>query len=133
MSEESTSPTSPGSGKAQVYPKGDGLYYMDESGNEFVLLPIWTKKSITDSDSPYALLVTDGTIYIDASSAAVTVDLPAGVDARKGIYRFKCLDATNTVTITPNGAETIDGAASVTMALYDALALEWNGIEWSVL
>ena len=68
--------------------------------------------SITVADSPYT--VTEDDIYIDAdaSGGSITVNLPAGIEGR--IYNVKNSSGSgsNTVTVVPDGTETVDGAAS---------------------
>lgn len=129
--QEASTPTSPGTGYGRVYPKSDGLwYYQDENGVEYVVDIIGATVSVTTT--PYAVVGTEGTIEIDCTSASIVVNLPAGASARVGFYRFKRKDSSaNTVTLTPNGAETIDGSASLSIAALAWAVLQWNGTEWS--
>jgi hypothetical protein len=64
-----------------------------------------------------ATAITEGTFTlfnVDTTSGAATLSLPAAVDGR--IYTIKKSDiSTNTITITPDGAETIDLDASATL------------------
>jgi hypothetical protein len=68
---------------------------------------------ITNTDSPYAA-GPDEVIFVDASSGAVTVNLPAVTSGGTSITVI-VVDATNTVTIDPvTSGETVwDGANQV--------------------
>jgi hypothetical protein len=81
--------------------------------------------SIDDSDSPYSILASDYTIRADATSGAVTVNLPAATGSGR-IIRIKKLDASaNVVTLAAAAAETIDGAASASLtAQYSTLSVQ---------
>lgn len=63
------------------------------------------------TSGPYTALATDHNIYVDTDSAAITVNLPAGVAGTE--YRIiNCGSSGNNVTIAPNGAELLLGANS---------------------
>ena len=71
-------------------------------------------KTITKAvaDSPYAAAATDYTILCNAVGGAMVVSLPAATGTGR-ILNIKKIDASAfAVTLTPNGAEKIDGAAS---------------------
>jgi len=75
-------------------------------------------KAVTKAvaDSPYAAAATDYTILCNAVGGAMVVSLPAATGTGR-ILNVKKIDASAfTVTLTPNGAETIDGAASYIIA-----------------
>jgi hypothetical protein len=79
---------------------------------------------ITNTDSPY-LAGGDQIIYVDASSGAVTVNLPAVTSGGASITVI-VVDDTNTVTIDPiTSGETVwDGAlqkATITLAKGDGI------------
>lgn len=62
----------------------------------------------------------DNTIYVDATSGNITITLPSVASASSGgvgiVYTIKRIDASiNTVTITPNGSDTIDLAATLVL------------------
>jgi hypothetical protein len=65
-------------------------------------------------------------VIVDAGSNSVTLSLPKTESAGEFIW-ILCVDDTNTVTLNPNGSETIwDGAtqqSSVTMSKGDSLFL----------
>lgn len=85
------------------------------------------------STTPYAALSTDEVLLVDASSAAVTVDLPAISTLATGkTYTVKKIDSSaNTVTIDGDGSETIDGALTVVIASqYDSVTVFHDDTEW---
>jgi Repeat of unknown function (DUF5907) len=67
--------------------------------------------------SPYTILPTSGTtIYqVDCTGGNVVINVPTAV-GNTAVYGVKKTDASaNTITVTPNGAETIDGNATQTI------------------
>lgn len=95
---------------------------------------IAARKSIQTKDADYSLLVTDGTILIDASTAAVTITLLTAVSNSGKRFDLKCIDDTNTVLIDPAGVETLDGAAG-SFQLYkdESLTIQSDGVSWYIL
>jgi len=91
-----------------------------------------TIAEIDDGDSPYTA-GDDDVITVDASGGVVTVELPAiaGITGRR--YQIKCIDSTNVVTIDGDGAETIDGSATVTLVQYDSLVVVAGSSEWHIM
>jgi hypothetical protein len=75
-------------------------------------------KSVTTT---YSAEATDSTILCNATSAAFTVTLPKAASCKGHVLILKKTDASaNAVTIDGNGSETIDGAATA------SLAAQWN-------
>ncbi len=77
----------------------------------------------------------DYTLLVDASGGAVTVNLPAAASSAGRILVVKKIDAVaNAVTLDGNGAETIDGAATVaTSTQWVAFTIQCNGTAWFVI
>lgn len=69
---------------------------------------------------------------VDASSSTLTVTLPP--PTRSGAWvRFKLVDATNDVTLTPSSG-TVDGQASRTMGNpQESVTLVSDGTKWEVI
>lgn len=67
-------------------------------------------KTITHSQSPYTLQATDGVLLCDVSSGAITINLLAATAYGAELSIKIKGSATNVVTVTPNGADVIDGA-----------------------
>jgi hypothetical protein len=92
--------------------------------------------SITSADSPYAARDDDHTIFVDTSGGAVTVTLTpaAAITGREYIIKKTTGDA-NAITIDPNGAETIDGAATHVFGgavAMDSRTVQSDGTSWWV-
>jgi hypothetical protein len=87
--------------------------------------------------SSYTLTATN--YYVGVNYAGATaLALPAGsglTTNRVFIIKDESGAAnTNNITITPNGTNTIDGQASVTIAInYGSLSLLWQGSRWSIV
>jgi hypothetical protein len=87
--------------------------------------------------TPDAVLVTDEVVsYEVPGPVAVAVTLPAGVTGQ--VYYLKdglgLASPATPITITPNGIETIDGAATATIdAPYGSLTLVYSGVEWKII
>jgi len=68
---------------------------------------IFTTTRIINTDSPYTVLSTDHVIFADTDAGAITINLPAGIDGRE----YKIINCgSNDVTLTPNGAELLNGS-----------------------
>ena len=93
---------------------------------------ISTKTSV---DSPYTLTSGDYTILADASSGAITIILPAAASSSGRILNIKKIDSSsNAVTIDGNLAETIDGAATLTInSQWTSYTLQCDGTAWHIL
>ena len=78
---------------------------------------------------------TDSTILVNAASGAVTITLPAAATKTNYFYRIKKIDSsTNTVTVTPNGSDKIDGNATMVIAYqYSCMDLVSNGSNWYII
>lgn len=71
-------------------------------------------------------------VLIDSSSSNVTATLPAS-PTTKAIFGFKCVDATNTVTINTNSKEVDGSASNITMSLNDYIEILYTGTEWVII
>jgi|CXWL01.1.fsa_nt_gi hypothetical protein len=84
------------------------------------------------------LLDTDFTVEVDAAAGNITITLPTAISQYDGgtssgrIYNVKKIDSTaNTVTITPQGGDTIDGLASIIISAKDVdYTLQSDGTRW---
>lgn len=112
---------------------GDILYYNSSAHQRLAIgtngqvlqvssgLPAWTAPpaatdtvtEITSADSPYTLTTSTNTLLVDCTSGNVEVDLYAiSGNAGKKVKIIKTDSSTNTLTIDPNGTETIDGSST---------------------
>jgi hypothetical protein len=83
---------------------------------------------ITDGDSPYTVELGDVNLFCDTDGGAITVNLAVGTLGRF-VRIINCGSSGNAVTVTPNGAETIRGLASVTLNDGDVLILCYETTE----
>lgn len=93
---------------------------------------------VTEVTGATHTVTTEDTILCNrTTTGTVTITLPAGASHPNGrcTIKDKKGDAsTNNVIINPDGAETIDGSSSLTVAVnYGAAALQFNGTEWSLI
>lgn len=92
--------------------------------------------NINNASSPYTVTSIDRTITCDASSGAITVNLPAGSSFNGRILAFVKTDSSaNAVTIARAGSDTIAGATSYTLTgQYDFVEIQvgTNG-NWNVI
>lgn len=77
----------------------------------------------------------DYAILVNASGGAVTMTLPAAASSTGQVVNVKKTDASaNSVTLDGNGAETIDGAATLAWTTqYQSYTIICNGTGWSII
>ncbi len=118
-----------------VFPSyGDGLVFLKKGHfafHPFNVLPI---KYVFFADSPFK--AEGGVMICDASGGAITMNLPP-VSFKDGhVLHFKRINAGAGVTIVADGTETIDGAASISLAAQWAVASIIGDVRtssWAVL
>lgn len=94
--------------------------------------------SIVFADSPFTSTI-QGFVKVNAVGGAITHNLPkaavfAATNPDRKIIVKKTDASANVATITPDGAETIDGAATYPLAAqYDAVTLLTDGSTWHVV
>lgn len=88
------------------------------------------KLAIRSVSATAALAATDFTVLCDATSGAVTANLPAAVDGT--VYVIKKTDVSaNAVTVDGNASETIDGATTLVLAAqWDSCMIQALGGAW---
>ncbi len=77
-----------------------------------------------------------GNILADASGGSFTVNLPTAVGIAGRVYTIKKIDggSSNTITINPNGSETIDGESSVEIKNKNAsITVISDGSDWFII
>ena len=97
--------------------------------NEISLATIMTTRVIATTSTA---LITDDLILVNASAGTVTVNLPAASTVPGKVYVIKKIDSSvNIMTIDPNGSETIDGLATMVIAIqYETLKIVSDGSVW---
>jgi len=90
---------------------------------------------IATKTTTYTAAITDHTILCDASGGGFTRHLPAAPSAPgSGVHIKKTDSSGNSVTIDGNGAETIDGAATLVIsAQWTSYQIQSNGTSWFIL
>ena len=89
----------------------------------------------------YDLAVTDcnKVTRVDPTSGAVTIGTPAAADCAGCAWLIEALNVSNTITIDPNGSETVNGSATKTIGTAGRLVLlrsdgsNWNAWYWDRL
>lgn len=95
---------------------------------------IGVKAAITSTAVDLALTSAHYMVTVDATGGARTITLPPAASNAKRVYVIKKVDASgNAVTIDPDGAELIDGAANKALAVQWASAtIQCDGTAWYV-
>jgi hypothetical protein len=94
------------------------------------------KKTIeTIATTPYSQTENDEVLLVNATSGPITVNLlPAVNRSGKQITIIKTDASVNAVTIDPNASETINGAATNSLASqYDKVKLVCDGSNWFIV
>ncbi len=88
--------------------------------------------AIDNSDSPYTVELPDRGLDCDATSGAITVNLPAVAESKGRLLDIAKIDSSaNAVTIDADGSEEINGATTLVLSdQYDAATLLCIGSEW---
>lgn len=91
--------------------------------------------STTTKTANYTALSTDQVILVNATGGNVTIALPAAATVAGHVYYIKKIDSSgNSVIIDPNGAETIDGASTVTTTTqYESFTIVSDGVAWFII
>lgn len=87
------------------------------------------------ADSPYSVITSDYTILCNAVGGNITLNLPVVAGNSGTIFNFKKIDSTaNTCTVDGSGAETIDGALTVTLGTqYQSIQIITDASAWYIL
>ncbi len=93
----------------------------------------WLMKTRTITSSDF-LSVTDSVILCDCTSGAITLSLAAAATNSGRLIFIKKIDSSgNAMTIDPNGAELIDGAATkATSTQYVSFTIVSDGTAWYI-
>jgi hypothetical protein len=107
---------------------GDGVARITSASDE--------STSVTSVSSVTTITSTTGLVVIlaDATSGSVVVNLPTAVGNSARITVKKTDSSTNTVVPTASGAETIDGAATASIAKqYESIDMVSNNSNWFII
>lgn len=90
---------------------------------------------VTSKTANYTALTSDQVILVDATSAAITITLPAASGASGTRFDIKKIDSSgNLVIIDANASETIDGSLTLEIVnQYDSVTIVSNGTSWFII
>jgi len=93
-----------------------------------------TVVTITSVDSPYTISTAD-TVLSNGAGGAITVNLPTAVGISGRVLLIKRINSgANKTTVDGNGAQTIDGAATVDLTKqYETLMIQSDGSNWMII
>jgi hypothetical protein len=104
---------------------------MNVNGAVSLLSAVYMKTE-TVSSSPYTVAASNHYIYVDATSAGITVQLPAATGTGRVLVLKKVDSSGNAVVYKAASGETIDGSAAVTtstpfasMSVQDGASTKW--------
>jgi hypothetical protein len=142
---EIAAPSAPASGEGGIfYVKSDGIpYFISDTTAETSLVGggggssalTMTAVSFGVDGATYSATTYDTMYLVTTTGGAVEVDLPtAGSQAGKTIDILAATGATNSVTVDPNGSETINGSGtSLTLSSnYQNVTLISDGTNWVI-
>ena len=84
---------------------------------------------ITDASSPYAP-TNDYVVLADSTLGNITINLPTVGSETGRVYIIKNTGTANTVTITPNGVQTIDGNPTLALTTMQKATIICDGVAW---
>lgn len=94
---------------------------------------VWQRRAgpplLAVKTATYTVSATEDDALIYNSASAGTFNLPAGASRGPRPYYFKSIGA-GLLTLDPNGAEAIDGAATLDLAERESVAAFWTGSAW---
>jgi len=76
--------------------------------------------------------ITDDDYMVAVSGGTFTINLPTAVGVQGKLYVIKN-NGTGTITVDPNGSETIDGSTTVTLIQNDSIQITSDGTNWTSL
>jgi hypothetical protein len=113
----------------------DGQYLVRSGASVVGASVVTPALSVVTKTAAYTLTDADDVILVDATSGAVTITLHAVATAKRKPYYFKKIDAGgNAMVLEPDGAETVDGAANISVTVqYTAYTLFPTSSGWVIL
>jgi hypothetical protein len=107
------------------------------SGDSFLVNGAIWSTAIVAKTATYTAVQTDNVILCDATSGAITINLPAANGTRNTgkVYTIKKTDSSgNAITVDANGSQTIDGALTYALASqYKYVTIISDGANWHVI
>jgi hypothetical protein len=143
---ESAAPSTPASGRVALYAKSDGLFYSkDDTGAETLVSggaggggggsALFVGRSA--KTTAYTVVAVDKGYLIDCTSGTFSVSLTAAATLNDGFFVGIINSGTGTITIDPNGSETMRDVAGTsttkTLTRGDCVVLFCSGSEFYVV
>jgi hypothetical protein len=93
------------------------------------------KLAVATPTTNYAAAVTDDVLLCNATGGAITITLPAAASSANKVLWVKKTDSSGyAVVLDGNGAETIDGAATLSISTqYQSYTVACDGVAWYVI
>lgn len=121
----------------------DGRYDLDFSGAgitpysvDNIEIADITQPVAAVSSTPYSAVDADRLILVNAAGGNISILLPTAVAQQRigKVFTIKKTDSSgNTVTVTPNGAETIDGGNYMLVNQFQYVSLVGDGANWHII
>jgi hypothetical protein len=91
----------------------------------------WAVETVTTSTT----LTNENTVLVDTTGGSIIITLPAASDNESKVYNIKRITGgVNTLTITPDGADTVDGASTKLIATqWASLTIVSDGTAWFIV
>lgn len=111
---------------------GKNLHDLFDGGYDVPIKPQYVHHKFDTKSTGYTATVADAIIEVNASTGNVTINLPTAVGIQSKIYMIVKIDSTaNTVTIDPNGSQTINGDTTrVLNYQYEMLVVHSDNANW---
>jgi hypothetical protein len=100
-----------------------------DTTNAILTVLTWLYSNVVVKTADYLATDSDYVILVDDTAGNVNITLPAALDQGKRFIVMKIKSNANHVTVTPNGADTIQGSATMTLsAQYDEAYICADGV-----
>ncbi len=111
---------------------GKNLHDLFDGGYDVPIKPQYVHHKFLSKSTSYTATASDTIIEVNATTGNATINLPTAVGIESKTYIIIKIDATvNTVTIDPNGSQTINGDTTrVLNYQYEALIIHSDNANW---
>lgn len=92
--------------------------------------PTPPRKPYLAKTANYTLLAADYLVECTANTFIITLPTAVGIVGKEYVIKNS---GTGTITVDPNGSQTIDGAVTQNLIQYDAMKIMSNGTNWMIV